>query len=849
MLAIMVMFFTALVVSLLLIYSHHNKKTIYKIAYVGVGESFSAYNKFNRWLLQKRLDEINSKNKKIKLELFSPNKFNDSLLNTRKDQLEKNKPDSDHNLSNKKFNSDAIYAFRKEDDDQKYGLISNFYDDVLSEEKDVILVIDNTWGRHLKESFKSIKTSEIPVISLNGDRGENNDLDNNVLFLGSADNTPKIILNYVQNVLNKESVIFITEGSYDLSKVFKTVANENELNIKITDKNTCYINEKNYKQINGQIVERIECLDSSKTKSNGLAIDFIANNINTLNEKPVLVLNVHSLIGNALMRELNNNNNKKFNDLNVIGGAYIVGSNGDFSTNNTRLFLLTNPLDAVPNALHHDINQFFADNKDVNKSKIDNIPLFSERIHLASQIIDFAINNKSKLDQFPDINCKLNNNKAKQDQHPSFGCKLYNRVNEDNKKDKKEQKIISKNSELAKRAKTSKEIREIYKNTFSNIAVNKQLIVSDQVLDFDEMMRLIPHLSFEQRYKNKTISSLSQMDVDYKKIANLNFGVTNLNITSISQETKTFIAEFFVWVKSPDNLFKKNINTLTDENTQSNSNKSMSTLSDRSKKAFGSLAEVVRFDNLKAYLDTPYRIVENYNKEERVFSYVFKVKGEFYTDFKYRNFPLDKQELVIKINMLLSPEKVRVSHDRSTVEYERNKFIKLKNISGWSPKDYYYTVDRTIMDLPSDEKEMSDISNRTFQSINLRLPIDRKLLKPLILVITPILMIGLAAISVLYLRKLTFEGAGEVSVVIFLALITYSLSIKDLVPALETATKAHMLFFITFALVGLVFLYIVYRNSYFVSADSSLTEKESRKVSAFITLGYVVAVVFTLFLY
>ena len=130
------------------------------------------------------------------------------------------------------------------------------------------------------------------------------------------------------------------------------------------------------------------------------------------------------------------------------------------------------------------------------------------------------------------------------------------------------------------------------------------------------------------------------------------------------------------------------------------------------------------------YLDTAY--LHSKSTKDDVNTYVFKVIGEFNTQFRYREFPLDSQELEINMNMVKPPEEVRVPHYRSSVDAKNNRVENDGSLFGWEAEENYYTIERTVIGSTTYEDGGADNSNYIFQSISLRIPIKRLLLKPLI---------------------------------------------------------------------------------------------------------------------
>ena len=79
----------------------------------------------------------------------------------------------------------------------------------------------------------------------------------------------------------------------------------------------------------------------------------------------------------------------------------------------------------------------------------------------------------------------------------------------------------------------------------------------------------------------------------------------------------------------------------------------------------------------------------------------------------------------------------------------------------------------------------------------------------MVIIILPLWMIGLAAIAVLYVKESAFSTVGEICVVVFLTIVTYSVGLAPVIQSSSTLTVADKVFFGTFLTVFLVFIKVV----------------------------------------
>jgi hypothetical protein len=88
----------------------------------------------------------------------------------------------------------------------------------IAADTNIVLVIDNTWGRYIKEG-RDIIRGRIPVISLSADQNKG-DFGGNAIFLQPNDPQPNYLVQYIREIEKEKSVGFITECDYLLHERF-----------------------------------------------------------------------------------------------------------------------------------------------------------------------------------------------------------------------------------------------------------------------------------------------------------------------------------------------------------------------------------------------------------------------------------------------------------------------------------------------------------------------------------------------------------------------------------------------------------------------------------------------------
>jgi len=123
-------------------------------------------------------------------------------------------------------NYGAEYQLKPYQCDFKEDTIQKLYS-AIAADTNVVLVIDNTWGRHIRHAAETIK-GQIPVIATTADQNQL-DFGNNAVFLDPNDPQPFYLIKFIQSVLEAKRIGFITETDYLLHHRFSALIKENNL--------------------------------------------------------------------------------------------------------------------------------------------------------------------------------------------------------------------------------------------------------------------------------------------------------------------------------------------------------------------------------------------------------------------------------------------------------------------------------------------------------------------------------------------------------------------------------------------------------------------------------------------
>ena len=185
----------------------------------------------------------------------------------------------------------AKYQIKVFDCNFKEDSIESIYNAIAADPK-IALVLDNTWGKHLKNARKPILQNNLPVIALSADR--NTPGFGATLFLEPNDAQPLYLIKFIKDVLKQHSVGFITEPDYLLNERFKALRCEPECSLAFTP----------LAQMEQKVYEK-----DAQMKGDAVAREIagqLDRNLESCRDS-VILLNAHSGLGNQVFRYFQRN--------------------------------------------------------------------------------------------------------------------------------------------------------------------------------------------------------------------------------------------------------------------------------------------------------------------------------------------------------------------------------------------------------------------------------------------------------------------------------------------------------------------------------------------------------------
>ncbi len=332
----------------------------------------------------------------------------------------------------------------------------------------------------------------------------------------------------------------------------------------------------------------------------------------------------------------------------------------------------------------------------------------------------------------------------------------------------------------------------------------RKIAGADDVYAFDSNGVMTRDVDFAMYRRGEYYSMPEQMNRERKLIPNVFIGVDVQDMYDIDVNTNTFRADFFYWVK---------LDT-----------------------AFRDAERNIVFQNIRPTESNKELVIEK--MDGPMLYRLYKASAQFHNDYELRDYPLDEQEIAIKVEILDPADRLRISFDQRSLDDDTRIFERFK-VRAWNKMNYFVTVDNRISSAMRGDPENREGELTTFKTFAFRLLVKRKFTGPFLEIILPLVLIGFVAIALLYVRDISFENLGEVSVGTFLGIITFSIALSNITPSSDYLTRADLLFWLTFMVVLVSFMTVIIVNSRY--GIEELHGVNIRPIAYLVTVAYPLA--------
>jgi hypothetical protein len=162
--------------------------------------------------------------------------------------------------------------------------IPQLYQSIV-QDTNIYLVIDNTWGKYIRLAAPIIR-NQLPVMSMSADQNRL-DFGENALFLQPNDPQPNYCVQFIDKVLKKKSVGFVTECDYLLHNLFLESLNNNNIQYD----SVC-------------LWQRSYVLNREVPKDSVVVMERYLQRMLEKPEPEIILLNTHTGYGDSIMRFL-----------------------------------------------------------------------------------------------------------------------------------------------------------------------------------------------------------------------------------------------------------------------------------------------------------------------------------------------------------------------------------------------------------------------------------------------------------------------------------------------------------------------------------------------------------------
>ncbi|HSY60764.1 MAG TPA: hypothetical protein VK796_02760 [Cytophaga sp.] len=339
-------------------------------------------------------------------------------------------------------------------------------------------------------------------------------------------------------------------------------------------------------------------------------------------------------------------------------------------------------------------------------------------------------------------------------------------------------------------------------NAYFQKLPNQIVREEDEIYQFDSILNLVPEIFFTQYQAGRFHSCPLQLNEYREVIPNLFFGMEISDIYNINMDENSFTSDFYYWIK-------------LDSNNRD-------------------AEKYIIFQNMKQNESSKELIFEK--TDGSTIYKLYKVSGIFYVNYELHQYPFDAQEIFIRAEILSPSAKLKVSFDQKSFDLDTNKIGKFK-ITEWNKLKYYVTVDNEINLGMYGDPDMEQEKLYEFKNIFFRLNVSRKKTTPLLEIVLPLVLIGLISISLLFIKDISFENLGEVSIGVFMSIVAFSISFSASTPSSDNLTKADYLFWLTFIVVLLNFMIVILVNA--IYEPEEVKDIDIRKLSTALGVGYI----------
>ena len=297
---------------------------------------------------------------------------------------------------------------------------------------------------------------------------------------------------------------------------------------------------------------------------------------------------------------------------------------------------------------------------------------------------------------------------------------------------------------------------------------------------------------------NKPMAHLKQLNSENKLIPALQIGINQFEIRRVDVERGEFDAEFICSTTINSALKKK----VLDEMKAIREEEIQDEPIPEEKSATGDpRGKLVQYPMLSGLLSIPNMRAEGSvaqigqtDRSVRGTEYrVYKVRGTFAADLNTVRYPFDSHKIGVELQAAVPDHLLTLTSQLvETAAWEENQ-------RGWLVRWIDALVDNRVAN--GNPLAMSDhrTETRQFKEFAIMVGVDRNILQPILVVMLPLVLLGLAALGIMYLgeKETLGKSPSELAMGVVLAVVAYSISYADVVPRSGGGTHSDLLYLVT----------------------------------------------------
>ncbi|RFC48751.1 MAG: hypothetical protein DVB23_000444 [Verrucomicrobia bacterium] len=666
------------------------------------------------------------------------------------------------------------------------------YEAILRENPNISVILDNTWGSDLQKSRDVILKKRIPVISLNADRTA--DFGSSVLFLGSQNMVPSKIASFIDQALlaktaptppteapplplvppspppSRPMLLFLTEEGYGLdpsqsgnpvSLYESELAKRNiPVEARISFSEQKYDNPAEQKRVTEEVLRALKEAGQREV---------------------VVVVNAHKQWGSRLVarfEEFASNNRDR--SIRVIGHDSMFNqsihdsvreASTDDESMNFEMVLMKAP---NPEFSTHTF-ALYRNVVDTHGGGFEDYPkevasIFVRRCAVAAELVRHSLRDFDLLDR--------------QAEGSSWNAK--SRIEKDRSLLTDQFAGLVAPFPAAPGSPRQRTGAHVELGALGLVHFNR-----DGEEDGSHYFEL-------HKPGNRPIAHLKQLNARNELIPALQIGINEFQIRRVDVERGEFDAEFICSTTIDASLKKKvllDMKSIRKEEEQEEpipEEKSAiddprgrlaqypmlsGLLSIPNMRADGSVAQIGQTD--RSVADTEYR--------------VYKVRGTFAADLNTVRYPFDSHRIGVELQAAVPDELLTLTAQRiEPTAFEENQ-------RGWILKWIHGLVDSRVANGNPLATAGQRTETRQFKEFAIMVGVKRNLLQPILVVMLPLILLGMAAIGIMYLgeKETMGKSPSELAMGVVLAIVAYSISYADVVPRSGGGTHSDLLYLIT----------------------------------------------------